>query len=91
MDVSAQAGCFCCCITDSIPEHDDANRALMAFKHATSSCAYILADKPLVGTGMEANVAYMTQVQWIAGRWSWESVLMLHVWSSCERRRNGCR
>ncbi|MFB0949466.1 MAG: DNA-directed RNA polymerase subunit beta, partial [Burkholderiaceae bacterium] len=38
-------------------EHDDANRALMGSNMQRQAVPTLRADKPLVGTGMEANVA----------------------------------
>jgi DNA-directed RNA polymerase subunit beta len=38
-------------------EHDDANRALMGANMQRQAVPNLRADKPLVGTGMERNVA----------------------------------
>jgi DNA-directed RNA polymerase subunit beta len=49
-------------------EHDDANRALMGSNMQRQAVPTLRADKPLVGTGMEANVARDSGVCVIAGR-----------------------
>ena len=49
-------------------EHDDANRALMGSNMQRQAVPTLLADKPLVGTGMEANVARDSGVCVIANR-----------------------
>ena len=41
-------------------EHDDANRALMGSNMQRQAVPTLRADKPLVGTGMERNVARAT-------------------------------
>ncbi|MFN3603998.1 MAG: DNA-directed RNA polymerase subunit beta [Leptonema sp. (in: bacteria)] len=50
--------------TSLIPflEHDDANRALMGSNMQRQAVPLILEEPPLVGTGMEANVAYDSRV-----------------------------
>jgi len=49
-------------------EHDDANRALMGSNMQRQAVPTLRADKPLVGTGMERDVARDSGVCVIAGR-----------------------
>ena len=49
-------------------EHDDANRALMGSNMQRQAVPTVRADKPLVGTGMEAKVAHDSGVCVIAKR-----------------------
>jgi len=49
-------------------EHDDANRALMGSNMQRQAVPTIVADKPLVGTGMERTVASDSGVSMVAKR-----------------------
>ena len=49
-------------------EHDDANRALMGSNMQRQAVPTLRADKPLVGTGMERNVASDSGVCVVAQR-----------------------
>ncbi|MGV2442387.1 hypothetical protein FO484_22130, partial [Bacillus atrophaeus ATCC 9372] len=49
-------------------EHDDANRALMGSNMQRQAVPTLRADKPLVGTGMERNVARDSGVCIVAKR-----------------------
>ncbi|MDZ7752122.1 MAG: DNA-directed RNA polymerase subunit beta [Gammaproteobacteria bacterium] len=49
-------------------EHDDANRALMGSNMQRQAVPTLLAEKPLVGTGMERNVAKDSGVTAVARR-----------------------
>ena len=49
-------------------EHDDANRALMGSNMQRQAVPTLRADKPLVGTGMERNVAQDSGVCVVARR-----------------------
>ena len=49
-------------------EHDDANRALMGSNMQRQAVPTIIADKPLVGTGMERTVASDSGVSMVAKR-----------------------
>jgi DNA-directed RNA polymerase subunit beta len=49
-------------------EHDDANRALMGSNMQRQAVPTLRADKPLVGTGMERNVARDSGVCVVARR-----------------------
>ncbi|MDQ6966254.1 MAG: DNA-directed RNA polymerase subunit beta, partial [Mariprofundaceae bacterium] len=49
-------------------EHDDANRALMGSNMQRQAVPLVKADKPLVGTGMEASVARDSGVAMVARR-----------------------
>ncbi|OUS29570.1 DNA-directed RNA polymerase subunit beta [Gammaproteobacteria bacterium 45_16_T64] len=49
-------------------EHDDANRALMGSNMQRQAVPTLIADKPLVGTGMEATVARDSGVCQVAKR-----------------------
>ena len=49
-------------------EHDDANRALMGSNMQRQAVPTLIADKPLVGTGMERNVATDSGVCMVAKR-----------------------
>ncbi|WP_171499472.1 hypothetical protein, partial [Acinetobacter soli] len=53
-------------------EHDDANRALMGSNMQRQAVPTLLADKPLVGTGMEANVARDSQ-GWLLALLEWQN------------------
>ncbi|OTG80746.1 DNA-directed RNA polymerase subunit beta [Acinetobacter sp. ANC 4648] len=68
MDVSAQQVVSVAASLIPFLEHDDANRALMGSNMQRQAVPTLLADKPLVGTGMEANVAHDSGVCVIAGR-----------------------
>ena len=57
MDVSAQQVVSVAASLIPFLEHDDANRALMGSNMQRQAVPTLRADKPLVGTGMEANVA----------------------------------
>jgi DNA-directed RNA polymerase subunit beta len=49
-------------------EHDDANRALMGSNMQRQAVPLVRAEKPLVGTGMEAEVAHDSGVSAVARR-----------------------
>lgn len=68
MDVSAQQVVSVAASLIPFLEHDDANRALMGSNMQRQAVPTLLADKPLVGTGMEANVAHDSGVCVIAER-----------------------
>ncbi|KAF5305875.1 hypothetical protein FQR65_LT18660 [Abscondita terminalis] len=68
MDVSAQQVVSVAASLIPFLEHDDANRALMGSNMQRQAVPTLLADKPLVGTGMEANVAHDSGVCVIAKR-----------------------
>ncbi|EOR04360.1 DNA-directed RNA polymerase subunit beta [Acinetobacter tandoii] len=68
MDVSAQQVVSVAASLIPFLEHDDANRALMGSNMQRQAVPTLLADKPLVGTGMEANVARDSGVCVIANR-----------------------
>ncbi|RKG36564.1 DNA-directed RNA polymerase subunit beta [Acinetobacter rongchengensis] len=68
MDVSAQQVVSVAASLIPFLEHDDANRALMGSNMQRQAVPTLLADKPLVGTGMEANVAHDSGVCVIANR-----------------------
>ncbi len=68
MDVSAQQVVSVAASLIPFLEHDDANRALMGSNMQRQAVPTLLADKPLVGTGMEANVARDSGVCVIAKR-----------------------
>ena len=68
MDVSAQQIVSVAASLIPFLEHDDANRALMGSNMQRQAVPTLLADKPLVGTGMEANVAHDSGVCVIADR-----------------------
>ena len=68
MDVSAQQVVSVAASLIPFLEHDDANRALMGSNMQRQAVPTLLADKPLVGTGMEANVAHDSGVCVIADR-----------------------
>ena len=68
MDVSAQQVVSVAASLIPFLEHDDANRALMGSNMQRQAVPTLRADKPLVGTGMEANVARDSGVCVIAGR-----------------------
>ena len=68
MDVSAQQVVSVAASLIPFLEHDDANRALMGSNMQRQAVPTLIADKPLVGTGMEANVAHDSGVCVIAKR-----------------------
>ena len=68
MDVSAQQVVSVAASLIPFLEHDDANRALMGSNMQRQAVPTLLADKPLVGTGMEATVARDSGVCVIAKR-----------------------
>src|SRR5690554_5961890 len=68
MDVSAQQVVSVAASLIPFLEHDDANRALMGSNMQRQAVPTLIADKPLVGTGMEANVARDSGVCVVAGR-----------------------
>ena len=68
MDVSAQQVVSVAASLIPFLEHDDANRALMGSNMQRQAVPTLIADKPLVGTGMEANVAHDSGVCVIAQR-----------------------
>lgn len=68
MDVSAQQVVSVAASLIPFLEHDDANRALMGSNMQRQAVPTLIADKPLVGTGMEANVARDSGVCVIAKR-----------------------
>ena len=68
MDVSAQQVVSVAASLIPFLEHDDANRALMGSNMQRQAVPTLIADKPLVGTGMEANVAHDSGVCVIANR-----------------------
>ena len=68
MDVSAQQVVSVAASLIPFLEHDDANRALMGSNMQRQAVPTLRADKPLVGTGMEANVARDSGVCVIANR-----------------------
>ena len=49
----SEANCLCRCLPDTVPGHDDANRALMGSNMQRQAVPTLRAEKPLVGTGME--------------------------------------
>ena len=57
MDVSARQMVSVAAALIPFLEHDDANRALMGSNMQRQAVPTLVADKPLVGTGMERNVA----------------------------------
>lgn len=79
MDVSAQQVVSVAASLIPFLEHDDANRALMGSNMQRQAVPTLIADKPLVGTGMEANVAHDSGVCVIAGRGGRIEFSMLHV------------
>ncbi|MEC8057658.1 MAG: DNA-directed RNA polymerase subunit beta, partial [Pseudomonadota bacterium] len=68
MDVSAQQVVSVAASLIPFLEHDDANRALMGSNMQRQAVPTLLADKPLVGTVMEATVARDSGVCVIAKR-----------------------
>ena len=68
MDVSAQQVVSVAASLIPFLEHDDANRALMGCNMKRQAVPTLIADEPLVGTGMEANVARDSGVCVVAGR-----------------------
>ena len=52
-------------------EHDDANRALMGSNMQRQAVPTLRADKPLVGTGMERNVA---RLRCLCGCQAWRCI-----------------
>ena len=57
MDVSPQQVVSVAASLIPFLEHDDANRALMGSNMQRQAVPTLRAEKPLVGTGMERNVA----------------------------------
>ena len=55
-------------------EHDDANRALMGSNMQRQAVPTLRAEKPLVGTGMERNVARDSGVCVVAKSWRCDRV-----------------
>ncbi len=53
----AKAAGLGCCSSDSVPENDDANRALMGSNMMRQAVPLLKAEAPFVGTGMESVVA----------------------------------
>ncbi len=68
MDVSSQQIVSVAASLIPFLEHDDANRALMGSNMQRQAVPTLRADKPLVGTGMEANVARDSGVCVVAKR-----------------------
>ncbi|WLF84230.1 DNA-directed RNA polymerase subunit beta [Moraxella sp. ZY210820] len=68
MDVSAQQVVSVAASLIPFLEHDDANRALMGSNMQRQAVPTLRADKPLVGTGMEAHVARDSGVCVVAKR-----------------------
>ncbi|MDO4222716.1 MAG: DNA-directed RNA polymerase subunit beta [Acinetobacter sp.] len=68
MDVSSQQVVSVAASLIPFLEHDDANRALMGSNMQRQAVPTLRADKPLVGTGMEAHVARDSGVCVVAKR-----------------------
>src|SRR5690606_21943683 len=68
MDVSARQDDSVAASLIPIMEHDDANRALMGSNMQRQAVPTLKAEKPLVGTGMERNVAADSGVCVVAKR-----------------------
>src|SRR5690606_39678273 len=68
MDVSAQQVVSVAASLIPFLEHDDANRALMRSNMQRQAVPTLRSDKPLVGTGMERNVARDSGVCVVARR-----------------------
>jgi len=68
MDVSARQVVSVAASLIPFLEHDDANRALMGSNMQRQAVPTLKADKPLVGTGMERNVARDSGVCVVADR-----------------------
>ena len=68
MDVSPQQVVSVAASLIPFLEHDDANRALMGSNMQRQAVPTLIAEKPLVGTGMERNVARDSGVCVIAKR-----------------------
>ncbi len=68
MDVSPQQVVSVAASLIPFLEHDDANRALMGSNMQRQAVPTLIADKPLVGTGMERNVARDSGVCVVAKR-----------------------
>ena len=68
MDVSAQQIVSVAAALIPFLEHDDANRALMGSNMQRQAVPTLIADKPLVGTGMEKIVAEDSGVAVVAKR-----------------------
>jgi DNA-directed RNA polymerase subunit beta len=68
MDVSPQQVVSVAASLIPFLEHDDANRALMGSNMQRQAVPTLLAEKPLVGTGMERTVAHDSGVCVVASR-----------------------
>jgi DNA-directed RNA polymerase subunit beta len=68
MDVSPQQVVSVAASLIPFLEHDDANRALMGSNMQRQAVPTLRAEKPLVGTGMERNVAHDSGVCVVASR-----------------------
>ncbi len=68
MDVSPQQVVSVAASLIPFLEHDDANRALMGSNMQRQAVPTLMAQKPLVGTGMERNVAHDSGVCVVAKR-----------------------
>jgi len=68
MDVSPQQVVSVAASLIPFLEHDDANRALMGSNMQRQAVPTLIAEKPLVGTGMERNVAHDSGVCVVAIR-----------------------
>ena len=68
MDVSPQQVVSVAASLIPFLEHDDANRALMGSNMQRQAVPTLRAQKPLVGTGMERNVAHDSGVCVVAKR-----------------------
>jgi len=68
MDVSPQQVVSVAASLIPFLEHDDANRALMGSNMQRQAVPTLIAEKPLVGTGMERNVAHDSGVCVVAKR-----------------------
>jgi DNA-directed RNA polymerase subunit beta len=68
MDVSPQQVVSVAASLIPFLEHDDANRALMGSNMQRQAVPTLIAQKPLVGTGMERNVAHDSGVCVVAKR-----------------------
>ena len=54
----AKANRLCCNGVDTIPEHDDANRALMGANMQRQAVPLLQAEAPYIGTGIEQRAAF---------------------------------
>ena len=68
MDVSPEPARVGGGLADSVPEHDDANRALMGSNMQRQAVPLIRTASPLVGTGVEGIVARDSGVTLVAKR-----------------------